>query len=237
MDSSSGYVIVQRTPWRRARPWLVLVLWAASLAGMYLFAIARAVPAMATVEGSLRQLTRQFEAQGQDLEQALQAEATARRSDQISRAANTELQATLAEREEEIAGLRADLAFFENLVGATGPRAPLRVHEVRFQAEAGGGWRYTATLTQNLNRGAITRGNLRLAIEGIQGGKLVRLGWTDLSTTAPSEGQPFSFRYFQRLEGSVALPAGFTPQRVVASLSGPSGGVEQSLPWQTAGED
>ena len=40
-----------------------------------------------------------------------QKQATLEASDRISRAANTEVQSSLAERDEEIAGLRADVAF------------------------------------------------------------------------------------------------------------------------------
>jgi hypothetical protein len=235
-DASGGFVVVQRSPWWRLLPWVIAVLWPVSLLGVYGWASARAVPALAAAEASLRELREQFDAQAAALEQALQGEATARRSDQISRAANTELQATLAEREEEVAGLRADLAFYESLVGATGPRAPLRVHAARFQPEAAGSWRYTVTLTQNLNRAAITRGTLRFSVEGVREGRLVQLAWGDLVPAAQRAGQAFSFRYFQRLEGSIVLPAGFTPQRVKVSLSGPSGAVEQSLPWQADGE-
>src|SRR3546814_19275973 len=51
--------------------------------------------------------------------------ATLKRSDQISRAAHRALQGTLAERAAEIAGLRADVAFYERFVGAHGPpRSP-----------------------------------------------------------------------------------------------------------------
>src|SRR5690606_36493793 len=58
--------------------------------------------------------------------EALEQEvATLRRSDQISREANRGLQRTLAERDEEIAGLRADVAFYERFVGATGQRRGL----------------------------------------------------------------------------------------------------------------
>ena len=41
-----------------------------------------------------------------------QESATLKRSDQISRQANADLQGTLAERDEEIASLRADIAFY-----------------------------------------------------------------------------------------------------------------------------
>jgi hypothetical protein len=81
--------------------------------------------------------------------------ATLARSDQISREANNDLQGTLAERDEEIAGLRADVAFYERFVGATGQRRGLSVHELKLQPQTEQAWHFTATLTQNINRGAV----------------------------------------------------------------------------------
>jgi hypothetical protein len=154
---------------------------------------------------------------------------TLKRSDQISRNANVGLQQTLAEREEEVSALRADVDFYERLVGSTGQRQGLRVHEARFEQEAGGTWHYTVTLTQNLNRGAISKGGMRLAIEGVRAGKLETVHWDELLQQKNAPAKAFSFRYFQQLEDSVMLPPGFTPQRVKVSLSG---GVEQQFPWQ-----
>jgi hypothetical protein len=155
--------------------------------------------------------------------------ATLKRSDQISRNANIGLQGTLAEREEEISGLRADVDFYERLVGSTGQRQGLRVHEASFEPEAGGTWHYTVTLTQNLNRGAISKGGMRFSVEGVRAGKLQTIKWDELLQKPNAPPKPFSFRYFQQLEDSIMLPPGFTPQRVKVSLSG---GVEQSFPWQ-----
>ena len=57
-----------------------------------------------------------------------QRSATLSRSDQISREANRDLQGALAERDEEVAGLRADVAFYERFVGATAQRRGLSLH-------------------------------------------------------------------------------------------------------------
>ena len=130
--------------------------------------------------------------------------------------------------------MRADLEFFERLVGATGQRRALSVHSAEFQPEAGGSWRYSVTLTQNLNRGAISSGGMRFAVEGVAAGALKKLDWATLRQTDKAPGQEYSFRYFQRLEGSIVLPAGFTPQRVVFTLDGGNGRLETSLPWQLA---
>ena len=122
--------------------------------------------------------------------------------------------------------------FYERLVGSTGQRQGLRVHEARFAPESGGTWHYTVTLTQNLNRGAISKGSLRFAVEGVRGGKLSTLKWDDLLQKPGAPPKPFSFRYFQQIEDSVMLPADFTPQRVHVSLLANGSSVEQTFPWQ-----
>ena len=213
------------------RGWLLLaaVAWALSLAATWWLAshfgsgpapqpmpaAPAATAGAGTDAGELRKLRQQV--------------ATLRRSDQISRNANVGLQQTLAEREEEVSALRADVDFYERLVGSTGQRQGLRVHDARFEAEAAGTWHYTVTLTQNLNRGAISKGGMRFSVEGVRAGKLETVKWDELLQKKGAPAKPFSFRYFQQLEDSIMLPPGFTPQRVKVSLSG---GQEQSFPWQ-----
>ncbi len=173
-----------------------------------------------------------LQAQFDDLQQRV---ATLTRSDQISREANRDLQGTLAERDEEIAGLRADVAFYERFVGATAPRRGLRVHELQLQPQGEQAWHFTATLTQNLNRGAVNRGRLSLSVEGTNAGKLQRLGWTELRQQPQAEGLEYSFKYFQEMEGDLVLPPGMRPTRVSVRLQ-PAGGtaVEQSFAWAEA---
>lgn len=157
---------------------------------------------------------------------------TLRRSDQISREANRDLERTLAERDEEIAGLRADIAFYERFVGATGQRRGLSVHDLEMRLQSGEVWHFTATLTQNLNRGAANTGRLTLGIEGTRNDRLEKLAWSGLRKLNNAPGLEYSFKYFQQVEGEVMLPQGFKPLRVTVRLV-PAGGsaVEQSFPW------
>ncbi|GAA4859194.1 DUF6776 family protein [Luteimonas vadosa] len=161
--------------------------------------------------------------------------ATLARSDQISREANNDLQGTLAERDEEIAGLRADVAFYERFVGATGQRRGLAVHELKLQPQTDQAWHFVATLTQNLNRGAVSSGRLTLSVEGTVGGRLKRLSWSELRQQHDVPGAEYSFKYFQQVEGDIVLPPGFQPVRVhvrLAPARGPA--VEQSFAWGEA---
>ncbi len=168
--------------------------------------------------------------------EALEQEvATLTRSDQISREANRDLQGALAEREEEISALRADVAFYERFVGSTAQRRGLAVHELFLTPRTDQAWQYTATLTQNLNRGSVSSGHLTLEVEGTRDGRLERLDWPALRQQPGAEGVEYSFKYFQQLEGEVVLPPGFEPLRVVARLVPASGApVEKTLPWAEA---
>lgn len=227
------FVIVPHRPYARIVLVVLAVFWVASVIAAWTIATRLAVPGLARVKDELAVTARRADQAEELVDQLRQNVATLRRSDQISRSANTELQAALAEREEEVSGLRADVAFYERLVGATGQRRGLAVHEALFAQEAGGSWRYTITVTQNLNRGAISKGEARMSVEGVSGGRLRTLSWDELLQKPNSPGQPFSFRYFQQLEGSIALPADFTPQRVRVQLRSGGSTVDQAFDWQT----
>jgi cell division protein FtsL len=227
--------VASATAGSHLRGWLVIaaVLWVASLVGAWMLASRQAAPSLGAVSGELVDSGKQLREQKRQLDQLRQQVATLKRSDQISRNANAELQSTLTEREEEISGLRADVDFYERLVGSTGKRQGLRVHEANFVPESGGTWHYTVTLTQNLNRGAISKGTMRFAVEGVRGGKLSTIKWDELLNKPGAPGKPYSFRYFQELEDSVMLPPGFTPQRVRVSLVGNGNSVDQTFAWES----
>ena len=216
--------------------WVVIaVAWLLSLLLVGWLASRYASPDAGGLRERLRQSERHVQQQSAQIEELRQRQATLEASDKISRAATAEVQASLAERDEEIAGLREDVAFYERLVGATSQRKGLNAHSVEFSAEAAGTWHYRVVLTQNLNRGAISQGQMRFSVEGVKGGKLATVTWDELHQRREVPGQAYSFRYFQRLDGSVMLPKDFTPQRVRVSLTGPGGSATQTFDWKLAG--
>ncbi|MEL1265464.1 DUF6776 family protein [Pseudoxanthomonas putridarboris] len=233
--SPSRFQIVPRQRTRRVGLWWAWALaWIATVAAAWVLASHTAAPRLAQVDARLRQAEVALQQTRTQLGTLQQRESTLARSDQISRAANAEVQATLAERDEEIAGLRADVAFYERLVGATSPRKGLNVHVAEFEPASGGSWRYQIMLTQTLNRGAISEGQMRFSVEGVRDGKLASVAWDELHQQRAAPGQGYSFRYFQQLDGSVMLPRGFTPQRVKVTLDGENVAVEQAFDWKTA---
>lgn len=222
-----------RAPDRR-RLWIVAGLWLGSLVLAGVLGAMLGRPA-GDVGNQLAAAEKLAATAQQQLVEVRQRQATLAASDRISRAANTEVQASLGERDEEIAALRADVAFYERLVGATSQRKGLNAHAIEFSQEVAGTWRYSVVLTQNLNRGAISQGQMRFSVEGVKGGKLATVSWDELHQRTKVPGQDYSFRYFQQLNGSVMLPAGFTPQRVKVTLGSGTGGATQVFDWKQAG--
>lgn len=229
----SAYVIMRRRPDRRALLCVVLVaVWAASLALAWVWSTRHAQARLPGLSSALQATSSELRRTRSRVASLAQREATLARSDQISRAANLAVQRELASRNDEIADLRANLAFYERLAGATGQPKGLNVHSARFQSEAGGTWRYLIVLTQNLNRSAVSLGQLRFVVEGVRDGKLATIDWDALHQRPGAPAQKYSFRYFQQLKGSVMLPRDFTPQRVRVSLRGENASHDQAVAWQ-----
>lgn len=220
-------------PLSRGKRWLLFVLmalWIASLVLTWWLTLHWAAPHLSKLAAE----NTQVHAQTRQLDDLQQQVTTLKRSDDVSRAANQELQSSLSERDEEVSALRADVAFYERLVGTSGQRRGLSVHSVKMGQNTNGTWHFTTTLTQNLNRGKISQGDLTLQIEGATAGKLKTLQWADLMQKPDAPPQPFQFRYFQKVEGSVMLPPGFVPDRVRVFLRSEGTTIQQAFPWKDA---
>lgn len=231
--TNSSYMIVRRGPDRRRLWWAAgSAVWVLSMTLAWMGSAGIAAPQMPALKESLDAAHAELQQAQQRLAALEQQRATLARSDQISRAANNAVQGELAARDEEIADLRANLAFYERLAGATGKPKGLNVHSAQFVPEPGGTWRYLIVLTQNLDRSAVSLGRLRFVIEGVREGKLATIDWDTLHQRDAAPAQEYSFRYFQQVQGSVMLPPDFTPQRVRVSLRGEHGSLDQAVAWQ-----
>ena len=61
------------------------------------------------------------------------------------------------------------------------------------------------------------------------------LDWAHLAGSGGKDGVPFAFKFFQQVQGSLALPKGFVPNRIAVTLQ-PDGGssVTRKLDWNEA---
>lgn len=162
--------------------------------------------------------------------------ANLQRAAQVNDVATRSLRGTLAQREEELNGLRADLDFYARLVGGDAQRQGLKLQEVKLQPIAGSrGFNLTLSLTQNAKRGDETSGSATVSVEGLRGDKVISLAWPALGDASQKDGLPFRFMYFQQLHGTIVLPADFRPTRLRIRVQ-PVGGeaIERAVAWGAA---
>lgn len=214
----------------RRRLWLGLA-WLGSLLvlGLTVGGLSRHATPVAVDQRQQRAVLGQIE----DLKQQI---ANLQRAAQVNEVATRSLRGTLAQREEELSGLRADLGFYSRLVGGDAQRQGLRLQEVKLQQITGSrGWNLTLSLTQNAKRGEETRGNVAVSVEGLRRDKVASLDWPTLGDATQKDGMPFRFMYFQQLHGTIVLPADFRPTRLRIGIQ-PAGGepVNRTVAWGAA---
>jgi len=229
MFSIPDFVVRARNPSRELRMrLLVAAAWLVSLAIVAAIAV-RCAPREAGLVAKTSALAAERK-NNAELETRI---AMLSRSEQVAKAALGDLQKSLRDRDEEIDGLRADLAFYGRLLG--GKREGLAVHALRVTPVPGSrAWNFVATLTQNFKRGDETSGHLSLAVEGVVAGKLETVDWKELAQGGNVSGIAYAFKYFEQVRGTMMFPDGFTPNRVVVHAEGDGARAEQSFAWADA---
>jgi hypothetical protein len=229
-------------PDQRGRGWriaaVVALAWVVGVGAAWVLGGRLAAPQLAQTRGDLAEQRDALAERTTERDDARARLAVAERSAQVAQAANEALQETLREREQEVSALRADLGFYQRLVGGS-DRRTLGVHTIALEPMPGGrAFGFKVTLTQNLKKSALTEGTASLAVEGVRDGRALTVPWADLGDGKELR---FAFKYFQRLEGNLTLPGGFEPSRILVTATS-SGGerAEQAVAWSealTAGEN
>ena len=140
------------------------------------------------------------------------------RETDVLRQANRMLREQESIRQAELNRLQSELDFFRRLAGTGGVQEGLDVYHVELQpTDSRRVYQYVVTLTQNIRRASVISGRVGIAVEGVQNDRPVTLGWEAIGDgldPAPA----FRFKYFQQLEGYLALPDDFGPTRLVLTL-------------------
>ncbi len=159
----------------------------------------------------------------------------AQRRAQVSEEANRRLQSELEGGQQELSRVRADLSFYERLVGGGARQEGLSAYSLELRAAGVDGvYRYVLTLAQNLRQGRVISGRIRFTIEGVRNGRMERIDAARFQS-GEAAGDEFSFKYFQRVEGDWLLPADFQPVRVRVRLQPASGAVvDAEFGWDEA---
>ncbi len=236
-DYHASLIVTRIDPRRRRRVRLLLAtLWLLSLYGAFEIARRVAVPNYHALAGEARTANRELSELREQNQRLNQRVALLRRAEEMSRAANAALQATLAEREADTASMRNDLSFYQRLTGGEGRRQGLAVYSVALQSVPGSSaFAFQVTLTQNLNTARQLKGTVRLRVDGVLDDRLVSLGWTDLQQDPQAQALAYEFRYFQQIGGNFILPEDFVPNRIRVRVVPDSGAeIVEDIAWQEA---
>ncbi len=157
------------------------------------------------------------------------------RSD-VDRQALEMVRKELAGQREEIAGLEEGMAFYRGLIspGEIAPGLSLRGLELK-AGEQPGQYFYRIVVQQEARSHKQLKGSLSVVISGKKGGKPVKYSLAELSEDFKAGRGALQFRYFQTVEGELALPAGFEPGTVkvqARTLKPHAFEVGEEYPWQ-----
>lgn len=157
-----------------------------------------------------------------------------KRSGQIDSDACTLVKNSLGDLQKQNSGLREQLAFYRGIASPKQSSEGLRVYDLKMIRSAHGARQYdfALLLIQPMHHDHSVSGKAEVDINGLLNGRRQSYPLSGMTVTG-DKNLLFSFKYFQEVDGSFRLPAGFQPIRVVVSLM-PGDGmpeVEESYDW------
>ncbi|MCG6872821.1 MAG: hypothetical protein LJE84_11065 [Gammaproteobacteria bacterium] len=142
--------------------------------------------------------------------------AAAERQLQIDRTGYAELDEALQTSTRQLADLRKELGFYQNIISAPEDRRGVVVQQLDIEpAGKPGSYRFEVIVIQAYNHKNEVKGRVGLRVTGTQGGEQREIK----PQRDPGEALVLRFRYFQKLRGSFDLPEGFQPQQIVVTVT------------------
>jgi hypothetical protein len=192
-------------------------------------------PAAADLQSERDFLANELRAVRERLERSQAREAVVEREADVLRQANRLLREQESERQAELNTLQSELDFYRRLAGTGGAQTGLEVYRAELMDTGSDRvFQFVLTLTQNIRRASIVSGRVRIDVEGTLNDRPVTLHWSELGDG--NEPEPaFRFKYFQQLEGYLALPEAFLPIQLVVSLEakGARNTVQRRYDWNS----
>lgn len=236
------FVIVPRR--RKPRPWRVVgVLILCLLSGLVGYGVgwSQGGYRIEDVAQSRPSLARELSSVKEEYDQARQEKVRLERSQAIDKQALNSARDTIADLESAIANLEADLTFYRNIMAPSEASKGLQVDRLTLRDVRGEGrYDFKLVLTQVGDNKSYISGVVAVNIIGEQEGEQEVIPLRDLSEEVEDLGVRFRFRYFQDVEGTLALPDNFEPYevQVVAKAEGNKASqAERTFEWQQLAEN
>lgn len=193
-----------------------------------------------SLETEFDALTQQHQQQKGKLADALQNAANLKMGAAVDRASVDDLRTDLSDRERRILDLKEEIDFYRGLM-APGDRERglgIRSWEVTTTREEGV-FKYRLVVQQLAVKHRLLRGTVKVEILGKLNGKSVRYALADVDSGRDAVSIKLRFKFFQPIEGRLAIPPGFLPEQVlvIAKSSVPVKGAvsERSFKWSVNG--
>ncbi|NQD39107.1 hypothetical protein HPT27_18980 [Permianibacter sp. IMCC34836] len=212
-NTTSQYVVVERKPrsWHLRR-WLLILL---VLAAVFVAGRVEDYYVRRQLADARTELSEQVSQLQRELAMEKQTRTALSQSRQVDQMASSELQTTLKTLQDTVKELEKENAFYRSIMNPSGEKSGLQIESFTVLPLGADRVRYRLVLAQLRSHEKNLRGRLQVQLVGTDNKAL------DLFVLAgvKAESQKFDFRYFQNVEGEVALPAGFVPREVRVSAS------------------
>lgn len=192
-------------------------------------------PSVGALKDDLEFLGSELSTMKQRMDRLQARQAVLEREADVLRQANRLLREEETARQAEFNTLQSELDFYRRLAGTGGAQTGLEVYRVELLATGSDRvFQFELTLTQNIRRASIVSGRARMDVEGTLDDRPVTLHWAQLSDGAAAE-PVFRFKYFQQIDGYLALPEGFKPTRLLVTLEakGQRNPVQRQYGWDS----
>ncbi|MFL1456208.1 DUF6776 family protein [Marinobacter sp. GN3S48] len=230
------YVVIRHRPGYRLRRTLILLVFSVVAAvGGYAAGLAQGGFRFSSVENSRDQLEQEVEDLRAKYRDASQQLTNLERGRTIDQQALNQTRKTIVDLETQIASLKADLTFYQNIMAPSETSKGLQVDRLSLQSGRDeNDYGFKLVLTQVGNNKSYISGVVAVNVIGMRSDEKEVIALRDLSGDIDDLGVKFRFRYFQDIEGQLELPSDFQPMevQVVARSEGrKSAQAERTFNW------
>lgn len=230
------YVVIRHRPGYRLRRTLILLVFSvlAAIAG-YAAGLAQGGFRFSSVENSRDRLEQEVEDLRAKYRDASQQLTNLERGRTIDQQALNQTRKTIVDLETQIASLKGDLTFYQNIMAPSETSKGLQVDRLSLQSGRGeNDFGFKLVLTQVGNNKSYISGVVAVNVIGMRSDEKEVIALRDLSGDIDDLGVKFRFRYFQDIEGQLELPPDFQPmevQVVARSEGSKSAQAERTFNW------
>lgn len=162
------------------------------------------------------------------------------RNNHIEKDANRQVKETIVKLQDEILRLNEEVTFYRSIVSPEKSKRRLFLQDLQFIRKTASEFDYKITVTQRGNNTRVVRGIMHILIDGEKAGKAESVNMESLITSKENKQFKLGFKYFQRFQGTVKIPEGFTPSTLrvqVVPNSSRLVRIDKSVDWASVSSE